>query len=78
LIYIIDYFRERKLPGNITVDIFLNDLITLIKPNRNLQSNLSLCDQAFVTAQQCAKKRRISHTSVTDLWYQERFQAEVR
>jgi hypothetical protein len=76
--YPIDYFGQRKLPGNITAEIFLNDLITLIKYNKDLKLNISLCDQAFVAAQRCAKKKCISHTSITDLRYREKFQAEVR
>ncbi len=77
-VYPIDYFGERKLPGNITIEIFLNELITLIEHNKDLKLNISLCDQAFLTAQRCAKKKCISHTSINHLWYQEKFQAEVR
>ncbi|CAF1057184.1 unnamed protein product [Adineta steineri] len=72
----LDYFRPRKLPGNVIVEIFINDLIALIKQNKNLKLDNLLCDQAFRTAQRCAKKKQISHTSVTDLKYQEKFQAE--
>jgi hypothetical protein len=66
------------LPGNITVEIFLNDLIRLIEYNKDLKLDFSLCDQAFITAQRCAKKKCISHTLGTNLWYQNKFQAEVR
>ncbi|CAF0907794.1 unnamed protein product [Adineta steineri] len=70
------YFRSRKLPGNVIVEIFINDLIALIKQNKNLKLDNLLCDQAFRTARRCAKKKQIFHTSVTDLRYHEKFQAE--
>ena len=76
--YVSGYFSGRRLPGNVPVETFSNHLISLIEQNKGLALDSALCDQAFRTAQRCAKSKRISHTSMTGLRYQEQFQAEVR
>ncbi|CAF4369638.1 unnamed protein product, partial [Rotaria sordida] len=60
-------FRQYKLLGNITVEIFLSDFITLINYNKGFKLDVSLCDQAFVTARRCTKKKSFARTSVIDL-----------
>lgn len=77
MIYL-DYVRQRILPGNITVEIFFNELIDLIEQNDRIRLDLSLCDQAYLTAQRCAKRQCITHTSMKNLAYHDQFQAEVR